>query len=266
MSKDDAESSAQALERYILAQLERLSLSAPQDDIEMMARFVEEEGLEREEKAEGVKGMLEGVVDGGELPAEGVDEMLERVIDEQTRLHELDLEREREEAEANRSPSPEKIDASNILSTLTPEELAAARRQFLLRQYAYVDGEEGSPEFPVPGAPDAEGRGGAPPKGEKARELEAKRQAAERQKMIQEALYRDGRKKKHRKNEEVDLLAPNLNKEKALYVMAAQREQQKKASQERKDRDKAALDKQRADQAKAKADKQKKAAKQERRA
>jgi len=29
-----------------------------------MARFVEEEGLEREEKVEGVRGMLEGVVEG----------------------------------------------------------------------------------------------------------------------------------------------------------------------------------------------------------
>lgn len=28
-----------------------------------MARFVEEEGLEREEKVEGVKGMIEGVLD-----------------------------------------------------------------------------------------------------------------------------------------------------------------------------------------------------------
>ena len=28
-----------------------------------MARFVEEEGLEKEEKVEGVRGMLEGVVD-----------------------------------------------------------------------------------------------------------------------------------------------------------------------------------------------------------
>ena len=30
-----------------------------------MARFVEEEGLEREEKIEGVKGMLEGFVEVG---------------------------------------------------------------------------------------------------------------------------------------------------------------------------------------------------------
>lgn len=42
-----------------------------------------------------------------------------------------------------------------------------------------------------------------------------------------------------------DLLAPNLNKEKATYVMAMQREAQKKASQEKKDRDRAALEKQR---------------------
>lgn len=43
----------------------------------------------------------------------------------------------------------------------------------------------------------------------------------------------------------VDLLAPNLNKEKATYVMTMQREAQKKASQEKKDRDRAALEKQR---------------------
>lgn len=43
----------------------------------------------------------------------------------------------------------------------------------------------------------------------------------------------------------VDLLAPNLNKEKATYVMAMQREAQKKASQEKKDRDRTALEKQR---------------------
>jgi len=29
-----------------------------------MARFIEEEGLERDEKVEGVRGMLEGVVEG----------------------------------------------------------------------------------------------------------------------------------------------------------------------------------------------------------
>lgn len=51
-----------ALEQFITAQFESLSLSVPSDDVEMMARFVEEE-LEREDKIEGVKGMLEGVVE-----------------------------------------------------------------------------------------------------------------------------------------------------------------------------------------------------------
>lgn len=81
MADPDAESSSQALERYITAQLAALNLDVPADDVsaqtpllgswrssaysasqvEYMARFVEEEGLERVEKVEGVKGMLEGV-------------------------------------------------------------------------------------------------------------------------------------------------------------------------------------------------------------
>lgn len=43
----------------------------------------------------------------------------------------------------------------------------------------------------------------------------------------------------------VDLLAPNLNKEKMQYMAKMERESQKNAAQSRKDRDKAALDKQR---------------------
>ena len=73
-----------------------------------MARFVEEEGLEREEKVEGVRGMLEGVVEGvrramlyllqltsgqGELPGEGVDDALGRVVDEWKRLQDEEAER-----------------------------------------------------------------------------------------------------------------------------------------------------------------------------
>ncbi|KIR27937.1 hypothetical protein I309_03257 [Cryptococcus deuterogattii LA55] len=263
-SSDPVESSGQALERYIVEQLSSLSLSAPQDDIEMMARFVEEEGLERDEKTEGVKGMLEGVIEGGVLPEEGLDEVLSQIIDEQARLHQLKLDRAAAEEEAARSPSPESSKVDDILATLTPEELAAARRQALLRQYAYVDSPDDAPAnspFGGEGRPE-----GAPPKGGKAAENEEKRKAEERRRLIEEALRKDSRKKKHRKNDEVDLLAPNLNKEKATYVMAMQREAQKKASQEKKDRDRAALEKQRADQAKAKADKQKRAAKQERRA
>lgn len=58
-----AESSSQALERYLAEQLAGLSLEVPSEDVEFMARFVEEEGLESDEKVEGVKGMLEGVVE-----------------------------------------------------------------------------------------------------------------------------------------------------------------------------------------------------------
>lgn len=61
---DVAESSSQALEKYLAAQLVDLKLDVPSDDVEYMARLVEEDGLEVDEKVEGVKGMLEGVVEG----------------------------------------------------------------------------------------------------------------------------------------------------------------------------------------------------------
>jgi hypothetical protein len=60
---DEAESSAQALERFMKEQFDTLSIEVPEDDLEMMARFVEEEGLEKEEKVEGVRAMIEGFVD-----------------------------------------------------------------------------------------------------------------------------------------------------------------------------------------------------------
>ncbi|WWC99941.1 hypothetical protein V866_006850 [Kwoniella sp. B9012] len=260
---DEAESSAQALERYISEQLSGLSLSVPQDDVEMMARFVEEEGLERDEKLEGVKGMLEGVVDGGVLPEEGVDEMLGKVIDEQERLKVEEEERLREKEEEEKSPTPPPTKPTDILSTLTPEELKAAQKKALLRQYAYVDASEDEVRAALaangdrdPNAPAKAGGGGN----------DEKKAAEERKKMIEDALRLDGKKKKYRKQQEVDLLAPNLNREKVAYRAQMEKEAQKSAAQQKRDRDKAALDKQRADQAKAKADKQKKAAKQERRA
>lgn len=58
-----AESSSQALERYLTDQLDSLEIEVPQDDLEMMARFIEEEGLERDEKIEGVRAMLEGMTE-----------------------------------------------------------------------------------------------------------------------------------------------------------------------------------------------------------
>lgn len=104
------------------------------------------------------------------------------------------------EEEAARSPSPEPSKVNDILATLTPEELAAARRQALLRQYAYVDSPDGAPAsspFGGEGRPE-----GAPAKGGKAAENEEKRKAEERRRLIEEALRKDSKKKKHRKNDD----------------------------------------------------------------
>jgi len=60
---DEAESSGQALERFMKEQFGILAIEVPEDDLEMMARFVEEEGLEKDEKVEGVRAMIEGFVD-----------------------------------------------------------------------------------------------------------------------------------------------------------------------------------------------------------
>jgi len=59
----EAESSGQALERFMKEQFTSLAIEVPEDDLEMMARFVEEEGLEKDEKVEGVRAMIEGFVD-----------------------------------------------------------------------------------------------------------------------------------------------------------------------------------------------------------
>lgn len=64
----------------------------------------------------------------------------------------------------------------------------------------------------------------------------------------------------------VDLLAPNLNHEKAAYKQMMERESLRQKSQAIKDRDRNALEKQKGDAVKSKADKKKKAEKQERRA
>jgi hypothetical protein len=42
-----------ALEKFIADKFAALALSVPADDVEMMARFVEEDGIEREDKVEG---------------------------------------------------------------------------------------------------------------------------------------------------------------------------------------------------------------------
>ncbi|BEJ16948.1 hypothetical protein CspHIS471_0603490 [Cutaneotrichosporon sp. HIS471] len=250
---DDEMPAGLALERFIADKFAAMSLSVPSDDVEMMARFVEEDGIDREDKVEGVRGMLEGALET--MPADdAVNPAIDAIIDEQSRLATIEAETEAraaaEEEEENNKP-----DVEAVLASLTEEELAEARKAALLRQYAYVDG---GPE---------EERSEGPPRGATKEEAEAKKAAEERRKLVEEALRLDSRKKKYRKQQTIDdpLEWNNLNREKVQAVAAIQRSAHADAAKQRKDRDKAALDKQRADQAKAKADRQKKAQKQERR-
>ena len=136
----------------------------------------------------------------------------------------------------------------NILSSLTPEELAAAQKAAILRQYAYVD-QDDEPSSAQYG--DGSSRLGAlATKEEKA--------AEERRKLIEQALKLDSKKKKYRKQQEgrslpnlsrqlssaVDLLAPNLNAAKVAYAAQMQREAARSQAKDKKDRDRAALEKQ----------------------
>lgn len=84
------------------------------------------------------------------------------------------------------------------MDTLTPEELRAAQKAALLRQYAYVDADPD--ELAMAGLSVAEGRDpNAPARaGNKGEEKEKE----ERRKAIEEALRLDGKKKKHKKNKE----------------------------------------------------------------
>lgn len=75
---------------------------------------------------------------------------------------------------------------------MTDEEIAAARKAALLKQYAYVEG--GPDEDPL-------GRTDGPPRGQSAAEAEAKKAAEERRKLVEEALRLDARKKKYRKQQ-----------------------------------------------------------------
>lgn len=241
----EGESSGQALERFITAQLEALSLTVPSDDVEFMARFVEED-MEKDEKLEGVRGMLEGVVEGvsypvlaltdvqGELPESGVDEALEAMVGEWERLK---AEEEAAAAAEEEDDSPTPPDHEAIMASLTEEELKAARKAALLRQYAYVEG----------GPDEMDRDANAPPRGQAQAESEAKKAAEERRKLVEAALMRDSRKKKKHRKVEIDdpLQWENLNREKVAMKAQMAREEAKRGAQEKKDRDRAALEKQR---------------------
>jgi hypothetical protein len=130
---------------------------------------------------------------------EGVDPALAHIVDEYDRLKTLELQRLEEEEEPS-SSSEDEGPRGNILDTLTPEELKAAQKAALLRQYAYVDADPD--ELAMAGLsvdgkerdPNATARATGSKDGEKEKE--------ERRRAIEEALRLDGKKKKHRKNKE----------------------------------------------------------------
>jgi hypothetical protein len=123
---------------------------------------------------------------------------LESIVDEYDRLKALELEALAEEEESSSSEDEETGKRGNILDTLTPEELKAAQKQALLRQYAYVDADPD--ELAIAGLSVGERDPNAPAK--TAREKEGEREKEERRKAIEDALRLDGKKKKHRKNKE----------------------------------------------------------------
>lgn len=124
-----------------------------------------------------------------------LDPALDAILDEQDRLAaaaaaaaaiaEAEAAEAAEAAEKARKP-----DHAAVLASLTDEEIAAARKATLLRQYAYVEG--GPEEDPL-------ARKEGPPRGGAKEEAEAKKAAEERRRLVEEALRLDGKKKKVRK-------------------------------------------------------------------
>ena len=160
-----------------------------------MARFVEEEGLEVEEKVEGVKGMLEGVAEVSSssdlliqsLP-DNVDITLKDVVEEWDRIR---ARAEAEAAEAEPSPPPSPSPEPTV--QLTDKEIAKLHAM----RYAYADADPAE----LAAMLDAE-RGDAPPRGSSAAEVAARKAADERRALLEAAIRLDGKKKKHKKNQE----------------------------------------------------------------
>jgi hypothetical protein len=149
-------------------------------------------------------------------------------------------------ATAESAPSSSPLPPEKPQLALSEKELA---RQYAMR-YAYVEGDLAELYIDDGARPQ-----GAPPKGTVAGEAEAKKLAEEKRLQVLEALKLDGKKKKHKQQQEgachpissdivVDLLAPNLNRDKVNMRVQMEREAQRKASQTVRDRDKAALEKQ----------------------
>ena len=134
-----------------------------------------------------------------------MEEVLEKIVDEWERLQALNEKSERSPGpsippsfipptdkgpseDSSPSPSPK---PGELLASLTPEELDRIKRQSLLRQYGYV---EGDPEMDVGAGLDRPMREGMTGEEKKAEE--------ERRRRVMEAVKMDGRRKKFRKQQE----------------------------------------------------------------
>ncbi|GHJ87447.1 hypothetical protein NliqN6_3849 [Naganishia liquefaciens] len=268
-----------SLEDYITERFTALKLEIPADDVEYIARLVEEEELEEMDKKEGVRGMIEGYITANMIAHEpiegqeisGINHAIDQVLEHWQNLRAAQLAESSAAAAAASDADSSDTDSEEtnqpgeltrgqksrkaLLDSLTPDELAAAQKRALLAQYGYVeeDGYEGGES----------GMGGST-----LRKREEEKEAAERRALIDKAIREEGRRKRKSKRakEQVDLMAPNLNKAKVQAKAQMARDSAKMEANFKKERDRAALEKQRADQARAKAEKQKKAQKGERRA
>ncbi|KAJ9127007.1 hypothetical protein QFC24_001238 [Naganishia onofrii] len=255
----------QTLEDFISEKFTALRLEIPSDDVEYIARLVEEEELEEIDKKEGVKGMVEGFMPEDMLNPEehndqelsNIDQAIDQVLGYWQDLRSARIAEESaaaearqgnsggedssdsEESEAEGDSAPAEMSKGQkarkaLLDSLTPEELAAAQKRALLAQYGYVE-EDGY---------DAGDSGMA---GSTLRKREEEKEAADRRALIDKAIKEEGKRKRKgkRAKQQVDLMAPNLNKAKVQVKAQIARDSAKAEANFKKDRDRAALEKQR---------------------
>ncbi|KAJ9094123.1 hypothetical protein QFC19_008075 [Naganishia cerealis] len=253
----------QSLEDFISDKFTALKLEIPSDDVEYIARLVEEEELEEIDKKEGVKGMVEGFIPEDMLNQEehndqeisGIDRAIDQVLTYWQDLRAAKIIEEESAASAAVQEGSSGDDGSDsesetggetremskgqkarkaLLESLTPEELAAAQKRALLAQYGYVeeDGYDG---------------GDSGMAGSTLRKREEEKEAADRRALIDKAIKEEGRRKRKSKRakQEVDLMAPNLNKAKVQVKAQIARDSAKAEANFKKERDRAALEKQR---------------------
>ncbi|CED83923.1 hypothetical protein [Phaffia rhodozyma] len=240
------------LELFISTSLES-SLGAPvsEDNIEYIARLVEEEALEDEDKIEAVRGILETEFEGREEVV--IEQAVLSILEEHRRLLAEIPSPTLSESESSES---EDDDSSNNPAIQDPAFQERLRKALLIQQYGLVEDDSAS-SYAV--------REGGPGPGEGKKPAEGGIDEA----LLRSELKRMSMKKKTRKkydsvNEDY-FASGNLNREKMKYEDAQKRAAAKATAAEKKVNDKAGYAKQKADQQAKLEARRKKAAKGERR-